>query len=243
MVNKKLLGILLVGLVFGRAMVQADVTVSVTNNTKFVVTWRDFVHKNGMQISLPAANQKIAPGETKQNTTNIANAASIDGITILVNFGGVDKYGYPNEELYEFKVTLPSQDGSSAGYIVSGTNKDDIKLEVNTKVQAAPAPGGRAIPQNATTTTIRIMNGLMGESIREVYVKATGSTSTSGWGNNLLSGGHYINPNSSQGNLNLSQFAQNNANRFDIQVVTDKGKAYTLSNVAISQDGEVAIRK
>ena len=237
MVNKKLLGILLVGLVFGRAMVQADVTVSVTNNTKFVVTWRDFVHKNGMQISLPAANQKIAPGETKQNTTNIANAASIDGITILVNFGGVDKYGYPNEELYEFKVTLPSQDGSSAGYIVSGTNKDDIKLEVG----KAPAPSGTASPQGSgsgsnSTSSIYIKNELRGtETIKEVYVRTAGS---SDWGRNLI-WPVFVTSGGTSSRLSVSQ---NSANKFDIRVVCESGKAFTLSNVTVSQNGTVTIK-
>ena len=236
MANKKIgLGILLFGLVLGMSFGQAfSYKVEITNNTPCTI--RNIIggdaNNKGFYIK-EDSDRDLSPKGTA--TYSVTDNRSLVRFVVKAFFtlGVFEEFNFP------VKIESPKT-GAVYKFAFNGTNNKNLSLVLTGTDQEAPRTG-REIPQSVLniTNNFSLKNGLSGETITAVYVKAAGA---SDWGNNLLPAGTTIKSGTNYLNINPSVNAQNNANRFDIRVNTDKGKAYTLSNVAVSKGGEVTIR-
>ena len=189
---------------------------------------------------------------------------TIDGLAIFVVNGN-------KTQQVKFPIDFSSMaaDSTASYTLVRGSSNEHLNLTPNQAPASSPPnnqpgwqqnrdgtwtynPGqGRAIPQGGGSSSsssssssanktdyVYITNSLGGNAtIKELYIVASTHSS---WGSNLIRGG-FLYDRSRQG-YSIDTYEQNDANRFNIKVVTDKGAVYTMSNVTISQRGEVEIK-
>ena len=234
MANKKLLGILLLGVVFAgivSAQDMMDWTITIVNNTSRECT------------SLYVGDKNVITGKT------IPSKGSLEIKMIAPDFSYTISSGYNN-----FSLSVSSGDSGSytkegidvqPGMKIVFTDSDTFKSNKGPSYTMGGGGQGRAIPKGSssgsgsvTTSRICIKNELrFNETIRQVYVRSAGSSS---WGDNVLFA-TFIITGSKSSSLNISH-AQNSANKFDIRVVCESGKVFTLSNVTVSNEGEVVFK-
>ena len=89
------------------------------------------------------------------------------------------------------------------------------------------------------TSYFYVKNDLSGRAeIRQLYVSRSSSSS---WGSSILGQGMLQSGSKTQ--ISIPSSEQNEANRFNIKAVTDKGVEYTLSNVTIADNGDEVVFK
>ncbi|MCL1865653.1 MAG: hypothetical protein FWF73_07575 [Spirochaetes bacterium] len=105
-------------------------------------------------------------------------------------------------------------------------------------------PGkGRAIPKADPnlTTSFYVYNRLgSGEYITGLWIMSAVSSSTTGWGDNLIYAGRELIGGES---FSIPLHARNKENKFHVRAVTKKGETFTLSNIVIAPNGTVEIRR
>jgi len=215
MANKKLLGILLLGVVFAgivSAQDMMDWTITIVNNTSRVCT------------SLYVNDDNVIAGKT------IPSKGSLTIKMIAPDFSYMISSGYNN-------ISLGVSSGDSGSYIKEGVNVQpgmkivftDSDTFKSNKGPAVTIGGsqGRAIPQKSSDErNITIRNDLY-EDIARVYVRAAGSTR---WGDEICD---RINSRSSGAKIRIPlSLAQN----FDLKAVTAKGAELVLSNLKAGSD-------
>ena len=150
----------------------------------------------------------------------------------------------PAHNDYDIKLTT-SEGGKDVDYLkknvllsngmtLTFTESDKVVVASTTTVGGGQ---GRAIPRSNPnqTRSIAIMNRLgSGVEITGLWIMAAGD---SNWGNNLL-----FRPIVSSEIVNLPSAALNDANKFSIRAVTNKGQTVTLSNIVVAPNGTVEIK-
>ena len=139
------------------------------------------------------------------------------------------------------KIPLPvnvvPKEGALYRFELTGTDNTNLKLEVNTKTTAPPAPTvEKKIQQKSNDERyISIRNDLYDVFLMKGYARAAGSTD---WGNPIFIG-----------NIGARTFAVNIriplsiSKNFDLRIVTSNAKEYVLSNCKAERDNtEFTIR-
>ena len=199
-----------------------DVSVEITNTSKFYMTMSKWVFKDGTYKEFVPGNPgRYVKSEGKnQWDLSLEEAGNVAYIEFSVSG--------EESNMLKFPLTLPTKKGSSARFVISATDKENVKFAVNTKTPEPPAVEKKVEQKKVEERRIGLRNDLYDVFIAKVYARAAG---TKNWGNYVFIGN--IAARTSAVNIRIPLSISKN---FDLRIVTSNAKEYIISNCRADRD-------
>ena len=205
-----------------------DVSVEITNTSKFYMTMSKWVFKDGTYKEFVPGN----PGRyVKSEGKNAWDLSPEDaGNVAYIEFSVSGE-----SDTLKFPVTLPTKEGSTARFMISATDKTNVKFEVNTKTQVVEK---KSEQKSVKERCIIVRNDLYDVFLWKMYARASG---TKDWGNPVFLGN--ICAKTSTSCSGIVRIPLSISKNFDLRIITSSSKEYVLSNCTAERENvEFSVR-